>query len=259
MNREAIGLDELARERYARDGFLVLPKLAAAERVDRLRALARAQLDPVIAPAEFEADVHYPGAPRSRDAAGGEQARRLLAALARDPAYRAWATGPEVAAPVRTLLGGEAQVAQTHHNCVMTKFPGHSSATLWHQDVRYWSFDRPELVSVWLALGPERTDNGALRMIPGSHRLELDRGRFDAELFLRPELPENAALIDTAVTVELEAGDAVLFDARTFHAAGRNRTDEVKLSLVFTYHRADNRPIPGTRSASCPSLALAPG
>ena len=163
-----------------------------------------------------------------------------------------------VAERVRALLGGDARVAQTHHNCVMTKFPGHSSATLWHQDVRYWSFDTPELVSVWLALGDEREANGALKVIPGSHRLELDRGRLDAELFLRPELPENAALIDTAVDVELEAGDVLFFDARTFHAAGRNGTDEVKLSLVFTYHRDDNRPIPGTRSANYPSLPLAP-
>ncbi len=139
----------------------------------------------------------------------------------------------------------------------MTKYPGHSSATHWHQDVRYWSFDAPELVSVWLALGDEREANGALKMIPGSHRLELDRGRFDAELFLRPELPENAALIDTAVDVELEAGDVVFFDARTFHAAGRNGTDAVKLSLVFTYHRVENHPIPGTRSANYPSLPLA--
>jgi phytanoyl-CoA hydroxylase len=139
----------------------------------------------------------------------------------------------------------------------MTKHPGFSSATLWHQDIRYWSFDRPELISVWLALGDEVAANGALQMIPGSHREQLDRGRLDAELFLRPELPENQELIDSAVLVELRAGDVVLFDAQTFHAAGMNRSDVVKLSAVFTYHREDNHPIPGTRSANYPSLPVA--
>lgn len=257
MNSERMGLDDLARERFARDGYLVLPRLASADETGALRDLVRAHLDPVLGPAEFEADVHYPGAPGSRDALGGETPRRLLSALARDRLFREWGAGPVVGSVVRALLGGEARLAQGHHNCVMTKFPGFSSATLWHQDIRYWSFDAPELVSAWLALGPEREANGALKLIPGSHRLELDRGRFDADLFLRPELPENAALIDTAVSVELEAGDVVFFDARTFHAAGRNATDEVKLSLVFTYHREDNRPIPGTRSANYPSLRLA--
>ncbi len=250
-------LDDLSRERFARDGFLVRPGLATPEQVQALRALALDHLDPVMGPAEFEADVHYPGAPDSRDAAGGETPRRLLSALARDRLFRDWATGPAVAGVLRALLGGEVLLAQGHHNCVMTKFPGYSSATLWHQDIRYWSFDAPELVSVWLALGEEREANGALQVIPGSHRLELDRGRFDAELFLRQELPENAALIDTAVNVELGPGDVLFFDARTFHAAGRNGTDAVKLSLVFTYHHEDNRPIPGTRSANYPSLPLA--
>jgi phytanoyl-CoA hydroxylase len=256
VNTDLINLTDIERERFARDGFLVARRLADDARVAVLRRTALAHLDPLIGPAEFEADVHYPGAPTSREAAGGETPRRLLSALARDDTFRDWAMGEPVAGRVRELLGGEARVAQTHHNCVMTKHPGHSSATLWHQDVRYWSFDSPELVSVWLALGDEADANGALRVIPGSHRLELDRGRLDAELFLRPELPENAALIDSAVSVELGAGDVLFFDARTFHAAGRNGTTTVKLSLVFTYHREDNHPIPGTRSADYPSLPL---
>ena len=138
----------------------------------------------------------------------------------------------------------------------MTKHPGYSSATLWHQDVRYWSFDRPDLVSLWLALGTETADNGALMVIPGSHRLDLDRGRLDRDLFLRPDLAENRALIEQAITLELTAGDVLLFSSRLFHAAGRNDTDAVKLSLVFTYHAADNHPIPGTRSAQYPSIML---
>lgn len=133
----------------------------------------------------------------------------------------------------------------------MTKHSGFSSATLWHQDMRYWCFGRPELVSVWLALGAETRRNGALQVIPGSHRLELDRG-----LFLRPELVENRSLIECAVTLELVAGDVLLFSSRLFHAAGRNDTAAVKLSVVFTYHAADNQPIPGTRSAQYPSIAV---
>ena len=79
------------------------------------------------------------------------------------------------------------------------------------------------------------------------HRLDFDRGRLDQHLFLRPELEVNQELIDTAVTLELEAGDVLFFHCRLFHAAGMNRSETVKLSLVHTYHFDDNRPIPGTR------------
>jgi phytanoyl-CoA hydroxylase len=147
-------------------------------------------------------------------------------------------------------------LSQCHHNCVMTKSPGFSSVTLWHQDVRYWAFERPELVSVWLALGAETAENGALRVIPGTHREMLPADRYDDALFLRHDLPENQALIARARTVELEQGDVLIFHSRAFHAAGRNQTDRVKLSGVFTYHTADNHPLPHTRSACYASIEL---
>ena len=85
---------------------------------------------------------------------------------------------------------------------------------------------------------------------------ELDRGRLDSALFLRPELSANAELIAGACAVPLEPGDALFFHCRLFHAAGMNLTDLVKLSPVFTYHLGDNRPIPETRSAQLPSCPV---
>ena len=76
--------------------------------------------------------------------------------------------------------------------------------------------------------------------------------------FLREDLTENAALIERSASPPLEPGDVVFFHCRTFHAAGANRTDHTKLSLVFTYHATDNRPLPGSRSASLPSVVLHP-
>ena len=250
---------------FERDGYLVVRGLCPEALRERLLAVSRQHLDPVLGPVEFEADVGYPGAPASRSSEGGNTVRRLLNAFTRDQTFRDWATGPEVGDRLRALFAGEhghpfaaadVCVSQCHHNCVMTKHPGYSSATLWHQDIRYWSFDRPELISVWLALGAEDAKNGALKVIPGSHRLSLDRGRLDGALFLRTDLPENQALIQSAVPVELAPGDVLFFHCRLFHAAGMNLMDAVKHSLVFTYHATDNRPIPETRSASLPGIPL---
>ena len=86
--------------------------------------------------------------------------------------------------------------------------------------------------------------------------MEIERGRLDRDLFLRPELIENKQLIRQAVSVDLEIGDVLFFHCRLFHAAGTNRSDAIKLSSVFTYHTAANKPIPGTRSAQYPSVHL---
>lgn len=244
--------DEFVDQGYViRRGFC--PELVRKAALDAIQP----QLSPVLAPAEFEADTGYPGAPQSRSTPGGMTVRRLLAACSRFPALREFALCADVASALRTCLGSEEPcLAQAHHNCVMTKFPDHSSATLWHQDIRYWSFDRPDLVSMWIALGREDVHNGCLRVIPGSHRMEFDRGRFDHALFLRPELTDNKPLLRSARLVELEPGDVLFFHSRLLHAAGPNRTDRVKLSAVFTFHAATNHPIPGTRSAQYESIPL---
>ena len=250
-------MHDLSPDTFERDGYLVVRGLVDRRSIDEMRKAVLRALCPLQGPAEFEADVGYPGSPASRDAVGGDTPRRLLHAYSRGALFRRWATAPELAATLRRVMREDRiEMSQCHHNCVMTKHPGFSSSTAWHQDIRYWSFDAPELVSVWLALGPEREENGALRLIPGSHRLDLDRGRFDRNLFLRPELAKNRELIATAVPVELAAGDALLFHCRLFHAAGMNTSGMVKLSAVFTYHARGNRPIPGTRSDQYPSVPL---
>jgi len=190
------------------------------------------------------------------DAPGGRTVRRLLQAVARDAVFREWALSPLLAARLQQLLGPRVMLSQAHHNCVMTKNPAYSSVTNWHRDIRYWSFDKPDLVSVWLALGEEQIKNGCLLLLPGSHRTEVRPDQLDTAQFLRPDVADNRDLLRTQIAAELHAGDVLFFHCRLFHAAGHNQTTETKLSVVHTYHAADNHPLPGTRSAALPDLLL---
>ena len=250
--------DDVESAAFERDGYIVIRNMVTAQRFTELRTIANDHLRQLIAPIEFEVDVRYPGAPLEENSPGADISRRLLQAFARDEAFRLWALDPEVKHILSGLLQTEEglSVSQCHHNCIMTKAPGFSSVTLWHQDSRYWAFDYENLVSVWLALGDEDKTNGCLRVIPGSHKLNFDSGRFDAAMFLRPDLSENKSLIKQAVTVELNPGDVLFFHSRLFHAAGRNLSDETKLSVVFTYHQASNKPINNTRSARFSSIPM---
>ena len=239
-----------AKTQFDRDGFLILRGLASDALRQYMQREIAAALEPPLGPLEYEAEVEYPGAPAHIDAPGGKTPRRLLHAYSRAPVFREWAHAPRIIDVVELLMDSHRlMISQNHHNCIMTKMPGFSSATGWHQDIRYWCFDRPDLINVWLALGDEYPANGGMRLIPGSHRLNIDRGRLDAALFLRPELPENAELLSRVVDARLAAGDVLFFHCRTFHAAGNNTTQDNKYSLVFSYRAEDNQPIPQTRSA----------
>ena len=252
----ATQLDE-SHASFAAHGFVVLRDVVDVTVRSRLVQQISQDIEPLVGPAEFEADVGYPGAPDRRTAPGGETPRRLLHAYARSDELKALATHPLVSPVLGRFLGDSVCLSQCHHNCIMTKHPGFSSATLWHQDVRYWSYQRPELISAWFALGDETRENGALWVIPGTHMLDFEAHRLDKDLFLRSELADNQALIEQAQVVELNAGDVLLFHCRLLHAAGRNESESVKLSAVFTYHRQDNCALPRTRSDRFPSIDVA--
>ncbi|RZI45055.1 phytanoyl-CoA dioxygenase family protein [Herbaspirillum sp. HC18] len=243
-------------EQFRNDGYLVFRRLASPAACEAMLAVVREHVQREIAPVEYEAELGYPGAPASLDAPGGRTIRRLRSAYQRDTSLQAWAQDPRIAARLRQLFGEAVCLTLAHHNSVMTKHPGFGTATGWHRDIRYWSFARNDLIAVWLALGPEFADNGALHVIPGSHRLEIGRDQLDELDFLRPDVPKNQPLIAQERVLELQQGDVVFFHSGLFHAAGRNATNEVKSSVVFAYRGMSNPPLAGSRSAASGEIVL---
>jgi phytanoyl-CoA hydroxylase len=246
-------------ERIRDRGYVVVPQFLSALQVTQLNIAATVQLAARVAPLEYEADLQYPGAPRSHTAAGGETVRRLLDAHGRDPEFAGIAVSPAICEWMETYFGEPVILSRAHHNCLMTKHPLYGSLTGWHRDIRFWSFGRDDLVSVWFALGEETIANGALWFVPGSHGTAFEADRFDDTKFFRTDRADNAAILRTAESPRLAAGDAVFFHCNTLHSAGGNRSEAVKFSLVYTYHGRSNAPTAGTRSASMAEIALQPG
>jgi phytanoyl-CoA hydroxylase len=158
-------------EQFGATGVLIVPQIVTPARVSELRKLALADLASNIGPAEYEADLHYPGAPASREAPGGTTVRRLLQAYARHPVFRDCASSPALVGPLRQLLRPELMLSQAHQNCVMTKKPRFRTFTDWPGHPLL-VFQRPQLISVWLALGPRLPDNGCLSFLT-EHAVEM--------------------------------------------------------------------------------------
>jgi len=244
-------------EQFIRDGYFILPQLANEALLNKLRQVTSEHLEQREQPYELEVDVHYPGAPDSEEAQGGDTIRRLLHAYERHEDYRVCAENPVITTAVQQLLQSKAiYLTPNHHNCVMTKQPEFSSQTNWHRDTRYWHFNNKYLVNAWLALGDERVENGGMLILPGSHRWDVNPEALDEAQFLREEHPSNRARLSLAKQVDLNAGDCLLFSAHCFHAAGANITDQHKQSLVFTYHGESTHSLAGTKSSRLPSIEV---
>lgn len=128
--------------------------------------------------------------------------------------------------------------------------PPHSPAHFgWHQDATYWPVAPTErMVSAWVALAPVGAEGGAMRMIPGSHRLGpmAHEKTYDRASMLkrgqRVSVPIEKA---DAVDVQLGAGQASLHHTLTVHGSGVNRTERWRLAVALNYAAPDVRPIPG--------------
>lgn len=238
-------------QQFKIDGYLVLPKLISDHDIDCIRTLTQSHLDTRIEPFELEADVLYPGAPKNTQAEGGGTIRRLLMAYQRDDSLQKLASHPDVVNGVKEILDSQHCILNpNHHNCIMTKQPAYSSETLWHRDTRYWNFSDKYLINAWFALGDELEQNGAMKILPGSHRWEVQEHALDEAQFLKLDHPDNQDRLATQRLVTLNKGDVLLFSAHCFHAAGKNQTQQSKFSMVFTYHGDNTLPIEGTHSAS---------
>ncbi len=241
-------------KQFQRDGFVIVRGLVSDEQCKHMLAIAQQHLEQQIEPVEYEADLHYPGSPASRSIQGGKTIRRLLQAYSRAPVFAQWVSSAALQGRLKQLIGGRIVMPLAHHNCIMTKHHEFSSDTGWHQDIRYWSFQKSDLITAWLALGSEYKENGGLRVIPGSHRATIQDDQRDDAQFLRTDLAENQGLIKQSIDIHLEAGDVLFFHCLLLHSANRNRTEKNKTSAVFTFRSADNLPTSDTRSASLPEL-----
>ena len=94
------------------DGFVVVPNFVPSDALKALRSVALRELAARAPPLELEADLKYPGAPPSPDAAGGQTVRRLLDAYGRDPVFALWSVAPGVHDWMRAYFGEDVRMSR---------------------------------------------------------------------------------------------------------------------------------------------------
>jgi ectoine hydroxylase-related dioxygenase (phytanoyl-CoA dioxygenase family) len=115
--------------------------------------------------------------------------------------------------------------------------------TPWHQDGEYWPIRPLATCTVWIAVDASTTENGCLRVIPGSHRTKrLARHRENNSPGLSLNLELEKAEFDEADAhdIVLERGQVSLHDVYLFHGSEANRSDRHDFAL----HADDLRLLP---------------
>jgi hypothetical protein len=113
----------------------------------------------------------------------------------------------------------------------ITKGRSGDSAIPVHLDWAIVDEMRDRSVNVWIPLCDTHESNGALAMLPGSHRLPLTRRGTDTA----PALAAPPELMQERMTlVPMRAGQAVIYDHRTIHGSAANTSGERRVAAVMS-------------------------
>ena len=123
----------------------------------------------------------------------------------------------------------------------------------WHQDSTYWGLDRPDVVTVWVALTPADESNGAMGFIPGSHKMDQipHRDTFDRNnLLTRGQ--EVMVEVDESkqVRICLRPGEMSLHHVRLVHGSPPNPSNDRRIGLAIRYIPTSVRQVAGEDSAT---------
>jgi ectoine hydroxylase-related dioxygenase (phytanoyl-CoA dioxygenase family) len=119
----------------------------------------------------------------------------------------------------------------------IAKPPYDGQPVLWHQDGSYWPLEPMEVVTLWLALDDSTPENGCMRVIPGTHTMNLQavERRNDVASVLSSGM--DTALVDEAkaVDVVLKAGDVSIHHPNIIHGSEANKSSTWRRGLTIRY------------------------
>jgi non-haem Fe2+, alpha-ketoglutarate-dependent halogenase len=147
-----------------------------------------------------------------------------------------WAicTHPRILDYVEAILGPDFYLWGTQF---FSKDPGDGKTTPWHQDAFYWPLSPHRAVTVWLAFTDSDEENGAMRVIPGTHRVgRIKHVHSDSTSdVLHMELAPGTVREADAVPLILKAGQVSLHDDNIVHGSVANHSPRLRCGLTMRY------------------------
>jgi ectoine hydroxylase-related dioxygenase (phytanoyl-CoA dioxygenase family) len=203
------------KRELAETGFTILEDYMGAPMLDRMRA----RVDELFA---------EEGAAAGSEFKTEENAKRLANLVDKGEVFREAIARPEMLALVESVLGEDFKLSSLN---VRSANPHSSSVQPFHIDMGLLPDARGYAVCncVWM-LDDFTTENGALRVIPGSHNWRKKP---------QEELSDPYAQHPQELLVTGRAGTVVIMNAHTWHGGTANRTGKERRALHSFFCRRD--------------------
>ncbi|MFD0617842.1 phytanoyl-CoA dioxygenase family protein [Paenibacillus sp. GCM10027629] len=208
-----MNLPESLNEQYERDGYVKLPKVLD----DNLVKEAKAHLDwltrkhPELRPEQFHAGL-----------------------VKNDPFWLRLVSDDRLLDIAEQFIGSDIALFASHYIC---KSPFDGQPVLWHQDGAFWPLEPMQVVTLWLAVDDSTTENGCLRVLPGTHKMDLKGMNKRDDIANVLEYEVDPAYVDEsrAVDIELQAGGVSIHHPNIIHGSKANHSPNRRCGLTIRY------------------------
>ena len=130
-----------------------------------------------------------------------------------------------------------------HHTKLNNKAPGGGAQVEWHTDWGFYPATNDDILEVGVAIDPMTVENGALMVVPGSHKGPAydhhENGVFVGAVQM------SDVDMDSAGQIILNEGDISLHHVRALHGSAPNMSQNSRRLLLMGYAAADAFPIGG--------------
>ena len=160
---------------------------------------------------------------------------------------------PDIVDVVEQVIGPDIVLRESDWS---VKRGGTGDYVPWHQDSPYWNLSTDDVVSIWLAFDDVNAENGAMKVVLGSHaqgqigRADHEGGIYDAyqagqrmtdpeAMFRFGHLEDDYS--ERAVSVDLDTGEFSIHSVNLIHGGGPNPADRDRIGFVMRYMSAVTR------------------
>jgi len=233
-------LDAAQIEAFERNGYLTVEDVLTAAELTELRRVTDEFVERSRQVGSNDATFDLePG-----HSASAPSLRRIKHPISKHPVYAKYARHEPILDIVECLLGPNLRY---HNNKLNMKNPAHGSAVEWHQDWAFYPHTNDSILEVVIALDDMTPQNGALMVVPGSHRGRTWDHHQDG-LFVGA-ITDPAFTPDGAVSVTVKAGGITLHHVRMVHGSRPNLSDKPRRMFFIGFYATDAWPlIPGDDS-----------
>ena len=232
-------LNQQQIEQYNTDGYIVVEDVFSPTLFSEIRQVV-AEITEGAANVDTHDDVYDLEPSHTREK---PRVRRIKTPHKHHEVFMRAARAPRLVEISRQLLGPSG--FRLYGSKINLKLPHVGSPVEWHQDWAFYPHTNDDVLAAGVMLDAATEENGAMRVIPGSHKGPTHDHHADGRFCGAMDLQACGLHYEDSVPLCGAAGSVSFHHVRLVHGSAQNHSDRSRGFLLYEFAAADAFPLMG--------------